>query len=109
LLLANKLFSSEKIEKRMWKFINFENHLYISKKNWRKIGQGRWHLPLKSVMFLETVNKNTPGELCFKVIENIWFFLPNANIQINHISKEITILVLCIVILDKMNLPQKYA
>jgi hypothetical protein len=40
------------------------------RKFWRKRWQGRWHLPLKNVMVLETVNKNKPGKLRFKVIEN---------------------------------------
>ena len=46
---------------------------------WGKRGQGRWHLPLKSFMFLETVNKNKPGKLRFKVIENTLVFLTNPN------------------------------
>jgi hypothetical protein len=57
----------------MW--TNFENPLYISTFVGEKRGQGRWHLPFKSFMFLETVNKKTPDKLCFKVIENTCHFL----------------------------------
>jgi hypothetical protein len=31
-------------------------------------------------MFLESVNKNKPGKLCFKVIQKIWCFLTNPNV-----------------------------
>jgi hypothetical protein len=34
---------------------------------------------IKSFMFLETVNKNKPGKLHFKVIENTCHFLTNPN------------------------------
>jgi hypothetical protein len=44
---------------------------------WAKKLEGRWHLPLTSFMFSETVNKNKPGKLCFKVIENTFLTNPN--------------------------------
>ena len=42
-----------------------------------KRGQGKWHLAIKSFMFLESVNKNKPGNLCFKEIQKTWCFLTN--------------------------------
>ena len=42
-----------------------------------KRGLGKWHLPIKSLMFLESVNKNKPGNLCFKEIQKTWGFLTN--------------------------------
>ena len=54
----------------------------------------RWHLKIKRVVFLETVNKSKPGKLCFKLVVfwqtlmiGHWIGATTASVRLLHSIK----------------------